>query len=386
MPWKESCSMDERVHFISRLRDGEGMSELCREFGISRKTGYKFQNRYLNEGPTGLMSRSSRPQNLANSTDLKIRRLILKAKESRPTWGAAKLRVLLTRDNPGIYLPSKNTIHAVLDAEGLVKKRRRKYIRHMQGTERVESNLPNQLWCADYKGQFRLQNRQYCYPLTISDHKTRFLLSCDSHDSTDLQGAQQTFHETFSEYGLPDAIRTDNGSPFASSQALCSLTRLSVWWMTLGIRIERSDPGCPQHNGRHERIHRTMKEDPVVKNPAKDFLTQQDRFDLFRDDYNTKRPHEALDMETPSDHYTLSNRKMPINIPDQKYPDCDHTRRVTKCGSIFTSDYRFFLSAALGHQYVGMSEEDDDIWTVKFMDLELGYFDKFEEVFHRADQ
>ncbi len=378
--------MDERVCFISRLNDGESMSELCREFGISRKTGYKFLHRYQGEGPVGLRSRSSRPQNLINTTDKKTRNLILKAKTDRPSWGAAKLRVLLKRDHPALYFPSKNTIHAILESEGLVKKRNLRRRHKMSGTDRKDSLAANDLWCADYKGQFRLTNQRYCYPLTISDHKSRFLLACDSHDSTKAEDAFHTFRETFAEYGIPKAIRTDNGSPFASAQALHYLTQLSVWWMKLGIEVERSDPGCPQQNGRHERIHLTMKIDPVIQSPQQTHMKQQDAFDLFRKDYNEKRPHESLDMKTPSDNYQPYERKLSETLEEPSYPDCDKTTRVTGCGSIYTMDSRFFLSTALAHQCIGLKNGEDDIWTVKFMNLELGHFDKHNELFHRNDR
>lgn len=386
MPWKESCLMDERVNFVARLRDGETMSELCRELGISRKTGYKFLHRFESEGPCGLLNRSSRPHYLAKLTDKKIVSLVVRAKEKRPTWGAAKLRVLLKRDHPELIFPSKNTIHNILDSKGLVKRRKKRIRKHMSGTVLYESEQPNDLWCADYKGQFRLGNRQYCYPLTISDHKSRYLIACDSHDGTKGKDAFVTFKESFEEHGLPTAIRTDNGPPFASSQALHNLTKLSVWWMSLGIRIERIDPGCPQQNGRHERIHLTMKLDNIIKYPSQTLMKQQDAFDIFRADYNDKRPHESLGMECPTAHYKSSAKKY-CSLPEApSYPKSDRIHRVTKCGAIFTRQYRFFLTAALGYHFIGMYEQEDDIWSIKYMDLELGYFDKHEGTFHRSDR
>lgn len=387
MPWKDTSVMDERMSFIARLRDGEAMSDLCREFGISRKTGYKFQRRYLASGPGGLEDQRRRPRVLVRSTDAKIVALIVKAKEKRPTWGAGKLLASLKRDHPAATFPARSTVHLILEHHGLVKKPRKRGAYKAAGTPLAPSLAPNDLWCADYKGQFRLGDRSYCYPLTITDHFSRFFLACDAHDSTKGQQARATFEAAFEEFGLPLAIRTDNGTPFASN-ALFGISQLSAWWMRLGIKVERIRPGNPQENGRHERLHRTMKEDDVVSRPAQTIMRQQDALELFRSDYNERRPHASLSDQVPADVYRASTRPYSATLPEPTYEDCDSVHRVTKCGSLFLcqSTERLFLSAALGQQPVGVKEEEDDLWRVQFMDLTLGYYDRHEGIFHRGDQ
>ncbi len=387
MPWKDTCVMDERLRFIARLRDGDGMSEVCREFGISRKTGYKIWSRYHHEGLLALKDRSRRPERLAMLTERNVQDLIVTLKVKRPTWGAAKLLARLKRDYAEIIFPSRTTVHAILDRHGLVKHRGKRLRRSVKGTERIdESYVPNDLWCADYKGQFRLGNQQYCYPLTITDHFSRFLLTCDGHDSTKGNHAYPSFREAFIEFGLPQRIRTDNGPPFASSQSLFHLTQLSVWWMRLGIQHERSRPGHPQDNGRHERMHLTLKRD-VVPHVAKDLLSQQEMLEIWRDDYNEKRPHESLGMQTPAEVYKHSTNPYADDPKDPEYSDCDKTLKVTNCGKVWVpkSNRTFSLSKALSNQIIGMKETDDDLWDVQFMDLALGIYDAHEEVFHRGD-
>lgn len=387
MPWKEACVLDERISFIARLRDGEGMSEVCRDFGISRKTGYKIWSRFQHEGLMALKDRSRRPERLAMMTERKIQDLIVGLKGKRPTWGAAKLLARLKRDHAETVFPSRTTVHAILDRHGLVKHRAKRLRRSVKGTDRIgESNAPNTLWCADYKGQFQLGNKQYCYPLTITDHFSRFLLTCDAHDSTKGEHAFPSFREAFVEFGLPDRIRTDNGPPFASSQSLFHLTKLSVWWMRLGIEHERSRPGHPQDNGRHERMHLTLKRD-VVPHVAKNMLSQQERLELWRDDYNEKRPHEALAMGTPAERYKHSPKLYSDELRDPEYPDCDKSIKVTNCGKVWVpkSNRTFSLSKALANQIIGLKADEDDFWSVRFMGLTLGLYDAHEEVFHRGD-
>jgi transposase InsO family protein len=386
MPWKDSSVMHERLKFIARLRDGEEMSELCREFGISRKTGHKFQRRYLTEGPAGLYDHGRRPERLARATDPKLVALLVKAREKRPTWGAGKIIASLKREHPKLAFPVRSTVHAIFERHGLVKKSRRRTGYKAEGTSLTQSSAPNDLWAADYKGQFRLGDRSYCYPLTISDDYSRYLLACDGHESTKGLDAFATFQAVFEEYGLPAGIRTDNGTPFAS-RALFGLSQLSVWWMRLGIKVERIEPGNPQQNGRHERIHRTMKGETVVTQPAPTILQQQDALEIFREDYNERRPHAALADRMPADLYQRSKRKYSVTLSDPDYSDMDQLRTVTKCGRLFVEKSResVFLSAALGQQPVGIKEEDDDLWAIRFMDLNLGYYDRHEGVFHRGD-
>lgn len=258
MTWKESNIMDERIKFIGRMLEGEKMTVLCREFGISRKTGYKIWERYKECGLEGLQDRSRRPYRHANQLPFQVERTILQIKQDYPSWGAPKIREKLVRQYPVIQPPAHSTIHATLDRHGLVKKH--KLRRHKcQGTDLSDAKRPNQLWCTDYKGEFMLGNKRYCYPLTITDYCSRYLLACESLESTKEKFAFTTFERVFKEYGLPDAIRSDNGVPFCSANALFGLSKLSVWWLRLGIAIERIKPGNPQQNGRHERMHLTLK-------------------------------------------------------------------------------------------------------------------------------
>jgi putative transposase len=275
--------MDERLRFVARLLDGERMAVLCREFDISRKTGYKIFHRYKDCGLEGLTDRSRRPYRQANQLPFQVEKRIVQLKHEHPSWGAPKIREKLRRLNLGIHTPAISTVHAVLDRHGLVTRRRKRRYR-ATGTALSNALQPNDLWCTDYKGEFMLADLRYCYPLTISDFTSRYLFSCESLSSTQESYAFIVFERTFQEFGLPRAIRSDNGVPFSSPQALFGLSRLSVWWLRLGIQIERIKPGHPQQNGRHERIHLTLKKE-ATKPAAKNLLQQQARFDRFRDEY-----------------------------------------------------------------------------------------------------
>ena len=305
MPWKECQPMDERLKFVARLLDGEKMAVVCREFGISRKTGYKIFNRYRESGLEGLQDRSRRPYRHANQLPFQIERTILRLKKEYPSWGAPKIREKLLREFSLKKPPAISTVHAVLDRHGLVKKRRsRRY--KAQGTTLSDPHTPNGLWCADYKGEFMLGNKKYCYPLTITDYSSRYLLACEGLESTKESFAFTQFECVFKEYGLPQAIRTDNGIPFASPNALFGLSKLSVWWLRLGIAIERIKPGNPQQNGRHERMHLTLKRE-ATKPASFNFLQQQTRFDEFIEQYNNERPHQAIGMKYLANYIHLQD-------------------------------------------------------------------------------
>lgn len=306
MPWKESSVMEERLRFVARLLEGESMSDVCREFGISRKTGYKVYNRYKEQGLEALCDRSRRPVRYANQLPRQIEQMIVRLKREKPHWGARKIRELLIRrlDND-VRIPAKSTVHAVLDRHGLVKRGRKRRYR-AEGTSLSSGQDPNDLWCADFKGEFKLGDKRYCYPLTVTDHASRFILECQALDSTKEEGAFTVFHRLFEERGLPSAIRTDNGLPFASPNGLYNLSKLSVWWLRLGINIERIKPGHPQQNGRHERMHLTLKKE-TTRPPGMNTLQQQARFDEFINEFNTQRPHEALDMQSPERSTNLLN-------------------------------------------------------------------------------
>lgn len=386
MPWKETCVLDERLRFVARLRDGDSMTDVCRDFGVSRKTGYKLLRRYETEGLAALKDQSRRPLRLAQMTPPEIQKLVLKAKEKRSGWGAAKLLVLLKRDYPDIPFPSRTTVHAILERHGLVKKRSKRVRRVVAGTPLSDGRSPNDLWCADHKGQFRLGDNSMCFPLTITDHASRFILACDGLTSTKHREAEPVFREVFQDYGLPRAIKTDNGPPFASSQGLFSLTRLSVWWMRLGIRHERIEPGHPEQNGRHERMHLTLQRE-VVPKAAADRLRQQEYFELWRDDFNDQRPHEGLGMQTPGSVYKPSLRPYCDHLPDPEYTAVDRVAQITKCGNLWipARQEKVFISGSLANQLVGLTEDDDDIWRIRFMDLDLGFYDAHEGIFQRGD-
>ena len=375
MPWKECNHMDERLRFVARLLDGEKMAVMCREFGISPKTGYKIFNRYKDFGLRGLEDQARSPHRHPNKLPFQVETAILRIKREHLSWGAPKIREKLIKAYPVIKPPAASTIHAVLDRHGLVKRRKRRRYK-AQGTDLVHARSPNALWCADFKGQFRLGNRRYCYPLTITDYRSRYLLACDGLESTREAGAFPVFEAAFREFGLPAAIRTDNGVPFASPHAMFGLSRLSVWWLRLGIAVERIKPGHPEQNGRHERMHLTLKKE-ATKPPSFNFLQQQSRFDVFIEGYNNDRPHQALGGKYPGEVYTPSARE--YHHPEvPEYPFHDQTIKVTQCGRICLGGRKISLSSVFGGQYIGIREVADKIWLVSFMTYDLGFFDEDE--------
>ena len=364
--------MDERLKFVARLLDGEKMAGLCREFGISRKTGYKIFRRYRNFGLDGLTDRSRRPYRQANQLPFQVESRIVQLKQEHPSWGAPKIREKLRRMNLGVQTPAISTVHAVLDRHGLVTRRRRHRPR-AQGTPLSQPLQSNDLWCADYKGEFMLADHRYCYPLTVSDSASRYLLACDALSSTAESFAFVVFERAFKDFGLPRAIRTDNGVPFACPRALFGLSKLSVWWLRLGIEIERIRPGHPQQNGRHERMHLTLKKE-ATRPAARNLLQQQARFDAFIDYYNQERPHQALAMRCPAELYTPSPRPY-RGLEDLDYPFHDHAHIVTRCGRICFGTRKINLSQVFAGQNVGIKEVSDKIWLVTFMHYDLGFFD-----------
>jgi putative transposase len=372
MPWKECHAMDERLRFVARLLEGEKMAPLCAEFGISRKTGYKIYDRYQDCGLQAFSDRSRRPHRQANRRPPPIEATIVRLKRAYPGWGAPKIREKLRAPYTGPHLPAISTVHAVLDRQGLVHRRRRR--RHRAtGTALSRPTEPNALWCADDKGEFRLGNRRYCYPLTITDFASRSLLTCEALATTQEKFAFTVFDRTFQEFGLPRAIRTDNGVPFASAHALYRLSTLSVWWRRLGIAIERIRPGHPQQNGRHERMHLTLKKE-ATKPAAANVLQQQARFDAFVAQYNHERPHQALAMQMPATVYTRSPRVY-RGLEELTYPFHDQTITVTRCGRMCFNGRKVNLSHVFAGQNVGVTQVGERIWLVTFMHYDLGYFD-----------
>jgi len=382
MPWKESHVMNERMNFVVRIESGERVKDLCEEYGISRKTGHKFLQRYREYGPLGLFDESKRPHRLARKYPDEIRARVIQSKKDHPTWGAKKLYVELNKLEGILKLPCEGTMHSWLDQNGLVKKRGRK--RYKSDLHRViggVSKSPNDVWSADFKGEFRVGNGKYCYPLTISDHYSRYLVSCESLESPNGIGGRRVFDEAFRQYGLPNAIRTDNGTPFVG-RGLGGLSRLSIWWLKLGIKIQRIEPGHPEQNGRHERMHLTLKQE-TTRPSGKNLLQQQERFDDFIEEYNTKRPHEALGMKVPAKVYKPSVKEYPRETPEPEYPFHDIVKTVSPGGSVsfVGRNKAFFLGSALSGEKVGLRELKDNKWLVSFINLDLGYLDGKKCVF-----
>ena len=364
--------MDERLRFVARLLEGEKMAVLCREFDISRKTGYKLFSRYKDSGAEGLTDRSRRPYRQGCRLPVPIENLILQLKREYPSWGAPKIREKIRRKHSELQLPAISTVHAVLDRHGLVNRpRRRRY--KAEGTALSRPLRPNELWCADYKGEFMLADRRYCYPLTITDAASRYLLSCEALSSTKGKYAFPVFERVFKDFGLPTAIRTDNGVPFASPNSLFGLSKLSVWWLRLGISIERIKPAHPEQNGRHERMHLTLKKE-ATKPAAKNLLQQQGKFDDFIEEYNQERPHQAIGMKYPAELYVSSSRPY-AGLSDLQYPFHDRTITVTCCGRICIGRRKINLSTVFAGQNVGIKEVSDKVWLVSFMQYDLGFFD-----------
>jgi transposase InsO family protein len=376
VPWKECSVVDERMKFVIRRDAGESMSELCREFGISRKTGHKIYKRYKQTGLDGVRDEPRRPRSSPNRTSADVEALIVGAKQQRPTWGSKKLEKALERRHPGIDLPSRCTIEEILKRNGLVGARRRRKLIPEYPEHLTVSQAPNDVWCADFKGQFRLGNGKLCYPLTITDHFTRYLIACVALERPTAAATFAVFDEVFSRYGLPRAIRTDNGVPFAS-RGLGGLSRLSAWWSSLGIKPERIEPGHPEQNGRHERMHRTLKQE-ATRPAAATFLAQQEKFDAFVADFNHDRPHEALEMRRPAELYSPSAGSYPRQLDSITYPLHDVTSRVASIGSIKSakvSPHWIFLGRAFVGHNVGLRELPDGRWLVTFAKMDLGYVD-----------
>jgi putative transposase len=320
MPWRETTPMHQRTLFIAdHLRGTRSVTDLCAEYGISRKTAYKWIDRYIRRGPSGLEDRPRRPRVTPTATPAPIVDALIALRHRHPTWGPKKLLAYLRRRHPRWRLPGRSVTAALLKRRGLIRRRTPRRVIGHPGKPTALIVAPNQVWCADFKGQFRMGNGRYCYPLTVTDGFSRYLLGCHGLPSTAVQGAKPVFTRLFQEYGLPQYIRSDNGVPFATN-TLARLSRLSAWWVRLGILPQLIEPGRPRQNGRHERMHRTLKQE-ATRPPAPAMSSQQQRFDRFRRDFNDERPHEALDQQTPASVYQPSPRPMPSKLPPLEYPD-----------------------------------------------------------------
>ena len=371
MPWDETTPMDQKTQFIADyLRGQDSMSELCDRYGISRKTGYKFVERYLRHGPQGLDEHSRRPNNNPNRTPEHVIQAIIEQRRRHPSWGAKKLLAVLGERHPKWDFPARSTACDILKRNGLIpKKRQRRLIGH-PGKPTSQILAPNDVWSADFKGHFKTGDGIYCYPLTVADGFSRFLLGCQALQSTCVAEAKPVFTRLFKQYGLPRRIRTDNGVPFATS-SLARLSQLSAWWVRLGVLPELIEPGKPQQNGRHERMHRTLKAE-TTRPAANSVRGQQRKFDAFRQEFNFERPHEALDMQTPASLYQSSAREMPNKLPPLEYPDRFEVRYVSANGGIRWNKRWVNVSITCVGEYVGLEEIDDGVWNVYFGPLKLG--------------
>jgi transposase InsO family protein len=364
--------MEQRARFVlDALRGHFSMSELCHRYGVSRKTGYKWIARYHGEGAAGCADRFRAAHKHPNKTRALVAQKVVLERRRHPGWGPRTLRAYLTRAYPDVAWPCPSTIGEILKREGLVRKRRRRPARTAWATRRIHPDRANRVWTADFKGQFRLGNGTLCYPLTVADAFSRYLLVCRALQSTAVQPARRVFEAAFREYGLPDVIHTDNGVPFCFPSSLLALSTLSVWFLKLGIGLERSRPGKPQDNGSHERMHRTLKEE-VAHPPRRTPAAQQRALDRFRVNYNEERPHHALGLETPAQHYTPSPRPYPADLPDVTYPAHYEVRRVSKIGVVNWKRKRIFVSTALANEPLGFEHVADDVWSVFFGNVLLG--------------
>jgi transposase InsO family protein len=373
MPWKASTPVDLRNEFIMRLGRGERLTDLCREYGIARKTGEKFKRRFREHGLPGLQDRSRAPGCIPHKTPPELVEVIVAHRRQHPTWGPRKLKETL-QTALGRVMPAASTIGDILTTAGLIVPRRLR-LRHVPSpTGLREAAAPNAVWCIDYKGQFRLGDGTYCYPLTITDQFSRFILCCEAMGAIADEAAREQCLDVFATHGLPAVMRSDNGIPFASS-GLAGLTKLSVLWLRLGIELERTRPAHPQDNGRHERMHRTLKQETT--RPARaNLLQQQERFDTFVNEFNERRPHEALGMQPPAAVYVPSPIPCPTTLPALDYPTCDDVRRVSQAGMLYLHGRKqLYLSAALAGEYVGLREDTEiaDRWLVTFAHLALGH-------------
>lgn len=375
MPWTEARIMDARLKFVSEVLEGiYNIAELCRAYGISRKTGYKWLDRYALEGPAGLSDHSKAPHNNPHAISEEVRQAVLSVKVRFGQWGPAKIRVRLEKEYPDWRrYPAVSTIGEYLKGQGLVCSRKRRRRASPTVLPLTVGCNSNDVWAADFKGHFRTGDRRRCNPLTISDDASRYLLCCRHLDRMSYELTRMQFERVFREYGLPFVIRTDNGEPF-SSRGLCGLSRLSYWWIRLGIYPERIRPGHPEHNGRHERMHKTLKKHTACP-PATSIATQQKRFDSFRFEYNDDRPHEALNMQTPASYYRSCARRYPSRLPELYYPDGMKVCHVREHGDVHYCGRRFFLTECLGGEYVGIEQIEEDSSRVWYCNYELGILD-----------
>ena len=381
MPWLETSPMEQRLAFVFDHERGlYTMTDLCARYGISRKSGYKWLTRFGEDGRRGLGDRSRAPRTCPHQTAPEVARLLGAARRAHPSWGPRTLLGWLAVRHPELSWPAASTAGDLLKRLGLVKKRRRRRPFFHPGVVPPTTTAPNDLWTADFKGHFKTRDGVYCYPLTIADQHTRYLVACQGLLSIEGSGAQRVFTTAFRTHGLPAAIRTDNGVPFATS-GIHGLSRLNVWWMQLGIQHQRIRPASPQENGAHERMHKTLKAG-AIRPPRGSLAAQQRAFNLFRREYNEERPHQYLKGRTPASRYHRSPRPYPERLPPIEYPGHYLVKRVTHAGTIRFKRKLLFLANPLRQQYVGLEEVGDGLWSLYFNRVLLARFDEREYILH----
>lgn len=386
MPWQSTSLMSQRsefIHAVLHRAPGQSILAVCRTVGISEKTGHKWLRRFEAGGPEALDDRSHAPHQPAHQVPPDQVDRICAVREAHPTWGARKLREVLAHEHPAQSWPAASTITTVLRRAGVALRHRRRSLRERSAWAQpalTTPQAPNDVWTADFKGEFRLRTGPYCYPLTIADLHSRYVLAVTGLAGTAGDPTIAAFRQCFAEFGLPRVIRTDNGVPFGIPTALGGLSPLAVWWIRLGIRPERIHKGVPQQNGAHERMHRTLKHE-TTRPPSASFAAQQTRFDHWRRTYNEHRPHEALAQQPPATRYVSSARRLPKRLPSLEYPATADLRRVVSNGIISWRTHRIFLSEVLHGEYVGLTETAEDEWTISYGPLALGTFSVARDCF-----
>ena len=371
MPWSETSAMEQRVAFIRDLQRGNlTMSELCLRYGISRKTGYKWRERHECQGLPGLEERSHAAHRVHNATSEELVNELLAVRFEHPSWGAKKALKVVGDRRPDLELPARSTVCDIFQRCGLADRRARRHKPEHPGRPSLEVTAPNACWSADHKGPFRTLDGRLCYPLTVTDNFSRYLLCCHAEPVISIEGAKKRYARLFREFGLPDRIRTDNGTPFASI-GLARLSRLSAWCIRLGVVPELIQPGRPQQNGRHERMHRTLKAE-TIRPPQRNLAQQQSRFDAFVKEFNNERPHEALNQETPAQHYCPSPRQMPHKLPPLEYPGHFEKRIVGSNGGIRWRKGHVGVTSALIGEWIGLEPVDDAEWDVFYGPFRIG--------------
>ena len=374
MVWRENSVNKERMLFISEwLKKEHKFNELCERFGISRKTGYKWVNRYNSEGESALLPRTSAPHHCPHKTDNMVIEKILAYKYRYPTWGPMTLKAKLEKDYPLIVWPAVSTMGEILKEHGLVKPRRKRRKTPPYSEPFLTCNAPNKVWSADFKGQFKLSNGKLCYPLTITDNYSRLIIACEALPDIKVTGVIPVFKRVFQEYGLPEAIRTDNGTPFSSTSP-GGLSQLSLWWLKLGIKPERIKAGRPDQNGRHERMHRTLKE-ATCNPPADSMRAQIKRFKKFVHEFNYERPHQGINQRLPSDCHLKSSREYTGEFSEITYPDNFVIRKVRSNGEIKWQGKLIYVSELFYGEPVGLEPIDEDRALLSYSSVKLGMVD-----------